>query len=52
MGLSNRFQNEYLNSGAGHHIVETGAGIIADSGTRFTPQTVPSTATSRLAGNT
>ena len=35
---SNRFQNEYLNL-AGHHIIETGTGLIADSGTRFTPLT-------------
>jgi hypothetical protein len=48
---SNRFQNEYLNL-AGHHINETGAGIIADSGTRFTPLNIPTTATSRLVQGT
>src|SRR4249920_671919 len=48
---SNRFQNEYLNL-AGHHINETGTGIIADSATRFTPQNIPTTATSRLVQGT
>jgi hypothetical protein len=33
---SNRFQNEYLNT-AGHHIIETGSGAIADAPARFLP---------------
>jgi hypothetical protein len=48
---SNRYQNEYLRL-AGHHINETGSGIIADSGTRFTPLNIPTTATSRLVQGT
>ncbi|HWI67718.1 MAG TPA: hypothetical protein VNS88_05005, partial [Nitrospiraceae bacterium] len=48
---SNRFQNEYLRL-AGHHIAETGTGTLADSGTRFTPLAIPTTATSRLVQGT
>ena len=48
---SNRFQNEYLNL-SGHHIVETGTGAIADATTRFTPQVLGNTPTSRLVQGT